>query len=127
MLIPTIWQGFIFSKKEWNKVIELLQQVEYDDVFYKLDSKALLLKTYYEMSEWLVLDSLIDSFQILLRRNKEISKQHRSNYLHLVKFVKKLSHLMPDDTAKIEAVRDKIEAAKQVADRGWLLEKLREF
>lgn len=116
-----------FSKKEWDKVIELLQQVEYDEVFYKLDSKALLLKTYYESGEWLVLESLIDSFQILLRRNKEVSKQHRSNYLNLVKFVKKISRLMPDDEEKIKALKEKIEATSQVADRGWLLEKLAEM
>ncbi|MEZ4886695.1 MAG: hypothetical protein R3E32_18345 [Chitinophagales bacterium] len=116
-----------FSKKEWDRVIELLQQVEYDDVFYKLDSKALLLKTYYESGEWLVLDSLIDSFQILLRRNKEISKQHRSNYLNLVKFVKKLNSLTSNHPTKIKALKEKIEATKQVADKGWLLEKLEEF
>ncbi len=116
-----------FSKREWAKVIELLQQVEYDDVFYKLDSKALLLKTYYESGEWLVLESLIDSFHILLRRNREISKQHRSNYLNLVKFVKKLNRLMPDDTQKIKALKEKIEATNQVADRGWLLEKVKEL
>jgi len=115
-----------FSKREWGKVIDLLQQVEYDDVFYKLDSKALLLKTYYESGEWLVLDSLIDSFQILLRRNKEISKQHRSNYLNLVKFVKKINDLRPNDTAKIKTLKEKIEATNQVADKGWLLEKLEE-
>ncbi|MGB0929857.1 MAG: hypothetical protein ACPGVB_03725 [Chitinophagales bacterium] len=116
-----------FSKREWDKVIELLQQVEYDEVFYKLDSKALLLKTYYESGEWLVLESLIDSFQTLLRRNKEISKQHRSNYLNLVRFVKKINGLMPNDTVKIKVLKQKIEATSQVADRGWLLEKLEEI
>ncbi len=116
-----------FSKKEWDKVIELLQQVEYDLVFYKLDSKALLLKTYYEQGEWMVLESLIDSFQILLRRNKEVSKQQRNTYLNLVKFVKRLSRLMPNDVVRIKALRQKIETTHPVGDKGWLLEKLEEL
>ncbi|MFK7908447.1 MAG: hypothetical protein AB8B69_25170 [Chitinophagales bacterium] len=116
-----------FSKKEWGKVIELLQQVEYDLVFYKLDSKALLLKTYYEQGEWMVLESLIDSFQILLRRNKEVSKQQRNTYLNLVKFVKRLSRLMPDDAERIKVLKQKIESTHPVGDKGWLLEKLEEL
>ncbi len=116
-----------FSKGDWSMVIEQLQQVEYDAIFYKLDSKALLLKTYYEMGEWMALESLIDSFQILLRRDREVSKQQRSNYLNLVRFVKKLNRLLPDDAAKIVLLKEKIGATKQVADKGWLLEKLGEF
>lgn len=115
-----------FSKGDWSMVIEQLQQVEYDAIFYKLDSKALLLKTYYEMGEWMALESLIDSFQILLHRDREVSKQQRSNYLNFVRFVKKISRLLPNDAVKIAVLKSKLGATKQVADKGWLLEKLEE-
>ena len=36
-----------FAKKDYDKVLELLREVEYDDIFYSLDSRSMLLKTYY--------------------------------------------------------------------------------
>ncbi|MEM6726794.1 MAG: hypothetical protein AAF598_22340, partial [Bacteroidota bacterium] len=82
---------YYFYIKEYEKVIDLLQQVEYQDVFYSLDSKSMLLKTYYELDEWEPMDALIHSFKTLLRRKKGISDHHRRNYINFIRMVKKLS------------------------------------
>jgi len=66
-----------FSRKEYFKVLRLLQEVEYTDVFYNLDGKTLLLKTYYELDEIEVMFSLISSFRQLLNRKKLLSERHR--------------------------------------------------
>ena len=63
-----------FFKKEYDKVLELLQQVEYDDVFYLLDAKVALIKTFYELEEIDSLVALLDSFKMLLRRKKILPK-----------------------------------------------------
>ncbi len=115
---------FYFYKREYSQVLKLLQQVDYDDVFYNLDSKVMLLKIYYELEETEALDSLIDSFRIFLRRNKLISAHHRRNYLNLTRFVKKLSRLRPGDTRKLAAIRSEVAATEQVADVDWLRGKL---
>jgi len=115
---------FYFYKHEYSQVLKLLQQVEYEDVFYNLDSKVMLLKVYYEMDETEALDSLIDSFRTFLGRNKLISAHHRRNYLNLIRFVKKLSRLYQHDLKKLDQLREEIEATEQVADIDWLRVKL---
>jgi len=116
-----------FHKRDYSKVIKLLQKVEYDDVFYSLDSRATLLKTYYEVDDFEALYSLIDSFRIFLRRNKLVSEHHKTNYLNLVKFVKKASRIIPGDEKKIRQLRKDIEEVKQIADIKWLQEKVEEL
>jgi len=114
-----------FHKAEYGKVIELLREVEYQDVFYELDSKAMLLKTYYETEETEALLSLLASFRIFLRRKKGISEQHRTNYLNLVRFTEKLLALPAaankDAAAQLAAQLQKI---RRVADANWLREKI---
>ena len=104
-----------------------MQTVEYSDVFYILDSKSMLLKSYYELNENDSLFSLCNSFSILLRRKKLISENHRVNHLNFIRFVKSLMRLDAKDNAKIKLLKKEIEQANKVADKSWLLEKIAEF
>ena len=119
-----------FHKKEYSKALKLLQNVDYtDNIYYHLDSKSLLLKTYFELDEVESLLSLIDAFRIFLRRNKLISDYQRSVYLNLVKFVKKALNikLKSKSHEKIIQLREEIEKTKKVADLKWLLSKIDEM
>lgn len=116
-----------FYKKDYEKVLELLQNVKYSDIFYQLDSKTTLLKTYYELGEELPLQSLKDSFRILLSRKKLISEQQRENYLNLAKLTFKLFKADVKDRKQIAALQKEIETTVNVADKSWLLEKIREI
>lgn len=116
-----------FHKKQYEKVIELLQRVEYQNLNYSLGGKLMLLKTYYELNEFLALDSLTDSFRIYLRRNKLISREVKQQYLNVLRFVKRLSNVAPFDTKSIEKIRTQINNCKALADKNWILEKLGEL
>ena len=115
------------NKNEFRKTVKLLQQVEYNDVFYGMDSRVLLLKAYYELNEVEAMDSLIDSFRLAIRRNKQLSQGHKENFLNLVKFIKKLVRLSPFQKKKIEHLKTQIESTENVADKSWLLEKIKEL
>ncbi|MCH8330508.1 MAG: hypothetical protein IH946_03865 [Bacteroidetes bacterium] len=110
-----------FHIKEYDEVIGLLQKVEYEDIYYNLSSKSMLLKIFYETDESDQLYSLLDSFEIYLRRNKLISSYHKTNYLNLVKYTRKLLRLPPKDKAKADKLRKELEAASNVSDRKWLI------
>lgn len=118
---------FYFYKKNYSKVLGLLQEVEYNDVFYSLDSKSMLLKTYYELNEIDSLDSMMDSFKIYLLRNKSLSEHHVKTYKNLLRVTHKLSRLIPSDKKKIALLETEIEQTKPLADIGWLREKLMEL
>ncbi len=115
-----------FHKKEYQKVIELLREVEYQDLFYALDGKWLLIKTYYELDELEAMEALLESFRIFLLRHRLIAKTKQRQYLNLIRFVKKMNRLQWNNESAVEKLRKKIEDAADVADRVWLLEKIKQ-
>lgn len=116
-----------FHFKKYDRVLELLQHVRYSDIFYQLDSKTTLLKTYYELGEELPLQSLKDSFRILLSRKRLISDQQRDNYMNLLKLTLKLFKVDVKQKNSLQALRTEITETQNVADKSWLLEKLAEI
>ncbi len=109
-----------YIQEKYPKVVQLLHQAEFDDVFLHLSSRTLLIQTYYELEEWEVLDSLLDSFKIYLLRKKGIG-YHKDNYLNAVRFTKRVIHLNPYDKTKRAKLKTQIEDTKMVANKKWLL------
>jgi hypothetical protein len=115
---------YFFAIKKYDNVLDLLQSVEYSDIFYLLDSKTTLMKTYYELDEYQALQSLKESFRILLRRKKLISEQNQINYGNFARYTMKLFRADVADKKQIASLKKEIEATGNIADRGWILEKL---
>lgn len=113
-----------FHKGEFKQVIGQLREVEYQTLAYALGSKLLLLRTYFELGEEQALDSLIDSFNIYLRRNKFMSNENKKQYLNAVRFTKKMAAVAPYDKEAIRKIKSQIEACQAVAVKKWLLEKV---
>lgn len=118
-----------FSQKKFDKVIELLRTVDYEDFTYNLNSKTMLLSTYYEMDEIEPLYSLMDSFRTYLNRHKNFSAAKRNGYNLLIKFTKQLTKIIPGDTKAIEKLKKEVEEAepKGIASYDWLREKIAEL
>lgn len=113
-----------FYRADYAKVLQLLQRVEYEDVFYNLDSKVMLLKIYFESEELEALESLIDSFRTYLRRNRDISSEHRRNYQNLIRFVRQLSRWQRGDQVTLAKIAEEIRQTDQLADANWLRAKV---
>lgn len=116
-----------YYKKEFSMVLKHLINVDYsDDVYYHLDSKTLLLKTYFELDDTEGILSLIDSFIIYLSRNKLISTYQRTVYKNLISYTKKLMNLRLKNATKeqFDRLTKQINETKQVADINWLLKKV---
>jgi hypothetical protein len=118
---------FYFYIRRYDDVLKLLQDVKYDDIFYLLDSKTLLVKTYYEMTEYSALYSLISSFKALIRRKRKISDTHKRNYINLLNFTAALSKADVRDTQALATLRAEFDKTTQMADAGWLREKFEEL
>ncbi len=116
-----------FYKKNYDRVLQLLQDVKYSDIFYQLDSKTTLLKTYYETGEELPLLSLKDSFRVMLARKRLITPQQRANYNNLLMFAIKLFRMDVKNKKGLATLRHQIEGTANIADKSWLLEKLAEL
>jgi hypothetical protein len=115
--------GFHFRRSEYRAVLDLLREVDFSDIFIQLDARKMLLRSYFELGEWLSLASLLDSFNAFLRRQKNLG-YHRESYLSLVKFTKKLAQTVYASRSKRTALAQQIRQSEAVAEREWLLEKL---
>lgn len=113
-----------FHQKRFDKVLELLRNVEYNDVVYVLGSKLILIQTYYEMNEIMAMDSLIDSFRIYIRRNKVMSKNLKREYMNYLNFVKKLMDLRLSGQKATQKFREQVMAGSATTSKKWLLEKI---
>lgn len=113
-----------FTIKDYNKAREYLGMYEHDDLLLNLNTRAMLLKMYYELDEFKVLDSLLESFKVYLRRKKGISEGYVALYSNLIKFTKKLALVNPYSKAKKEKLRQEILQAKPMINKEWFLEQL---
>ena len=112
-----------FNSGEYSRSLKLLQQVEFSDVYYQLDSKSILLKTYFELEETESFFYHATAFRAFLNRNKLISDYQRTIYLNLIRYS---SQLMRSEgmKKKIAVIRKKVEENRNVADLQWLLSKI---
>ncbi len=115
-----------FHQKQYEKVIEQLREVEYKNVIYSLGGKLMLLKTYFELDEFLALDSLVDSFRIYLRRSSKIPKEVKQQYMNVLRFTKRLSVMQPGDQKGLMRIKNQVINCKALAAKRWLMEKISE-
>ena len=112
-----------FAKGEYDKALERLIQVEYDDLFLNLDAKTTLMKIYYETENFIPLEAFFHSFGIYLQR-KDIMGYHRKNYQHILRFTKKLLTLPAYDKVGKAALQQSILETQPLTERPWLLQQL---
>ncbi|MDF1698189.1 MAG: hypothetical protein P1U56_20240 [Saprospiraceae bacterium] len=115
-----------FYKKNYDKVIELLQQVEMNSVVYNLSAKTILLFSYYELDEFDALDSFINSFRVYVNREKSISVRKKGPFKNLLKYINKIINLRSNDKEGIKNLRQEVEDTPNIVSKPWLLEKLDE-
>lgn len=113
-----------FYRKDFNKVLNHLNNVTYEDVWYNLGSKSLLIFTYYELDESDALESLLQAFKMYIRREKSLTNDRKETYLNLIKFTLNLMKLSHKDKEKLTKLRTEISNTKGVVSKPWLLEKI---
>lgn len=116
--------NYYFSVREYDKALRSLQKVQLTDLFYGLDARSLTVKCYYEMDEKEAFLNSYFSFRIFVMRKKNVSEQHRKNYLNFLRLAKKLMNIRVHDKKSIQKIGAEIENSKAIADKGWLKEKL---
>lgn len=131
-LDPDIREGFfayctaryLFAIGKFAEVSTLLQEVEIKEQFTDLDARVLLIKTYYELDEFGLLDYSIGNMKQQLKR-KKLQSYHQTVYGNFVSNISKLVHLRPYDKKARSAFRQKLTATNAVAEKEWLLSKVK--
>jgi hypothetical protein len=113
-----------FSSGNFGQVMEILRDIEFKDQNTQLGARVILVKTYVELDEYRLLDSLLESFRIYLRRHKNLSADTKQQYLNFVRFAKKLSILPLDRSTERDKLVQEIAQCKSLVAREWFAEKL---
>lgn len=112
-----------FQQQDYQKTMNLLQKVEFDDVLYNLESRRMLLKVYYTLDETEALFSLLDSFKRFIHRQKKLG-YHKKSFLNLIRFTGRLLRLDFSKKAAVQKLKIEIEHTAEVAEKKWLLGQL---
>ena len=107
-----------YYTKDFDKALDHLNHVKFSDLNYHLGSRVILIKIYYETNEENALISLIASFTIFLKRNKNISDNLRQTYLN---FCDLLNQILRRKEGSNMDLKNKIEKTTPLTDRQWLL------
>ncbi|MCP4439592.1 MAG: hypothetical protein GY810_11675 [Aureispira sp.] len=113
----------LVAKKEYQTALVLLQQIDYKDLQLNLGAKMMLLKIYYALDEYDVLESFLSSFQTFIRR-KDVLGYHRENYKNIIKFTQKVLTISPYNKKAQDQLREQIETTKPLTEKAWLLQQL---
>lgn len=113
-----------YQTKNYKKAMSCLQAIEPIDRELIVDSKVTLMKIYYELEEYNALEALLESFGMYIKRNKELSAYHKTNYKILIKYFRKLQQYNFYEEATRLALIKKIEEEAQLPERQWLLKQL---
>jgi len=113
---------------EYDKAHELLWNVEYKNLMYNLNAKAMLLRIYYETDEEEALDSHISAFKVYLMRNKMIAKDKYKRYYNLFRFTAALHKIklgatfLPkkESRLKLDKLKNKIQNSGRLPFNRWL-------
>lgn len=101
----------------FEKAQELLPKVAFTDLNYYLGARVILAKILYETQAEEALLSLLASFTMFLKRNKEISNDLKTTYLN---FCKLLFQILSKPPSKRNAILQLIQTTEQLTDRAWL-------
>jgi len=106
-----------YYRNNYDAALDCLNRVTFSDVFYALETRKMMVKIFYERSEFDALQSLLASFSVYLKRNKHISAAHRQAYAHFIQIMQLLNKHDPDLAPKI---RHKLANTRPLAERQWL-------
>lgn len=121
-----------YSEANYTKAMQLLQNVEFTDVYYNLGGRCLLLKSYFESEEIDPLFSLAEAFKIYLRRSKLISAYQYTAHMNLVKFTKQLAKIknMRYSSKKetiqkqMTKLKAKMQSQSEISNAKWLQQQI---
>jgi hypothetical protein len=115
------------NRENYEKVLDYLQLINYDDVWYQLGARTMQIAAYYKLGEFDALESLLNAFKMYINREKSLTRPRKLTHLNLVKYTKKLLYIIPSEKSKILKLRKEIEENPSIVNKSWLLERVDEL
>jgi len=112
-----------YEQNQLEDSLKQLVQVETKASFLFLGARILQLKIYYQLGEFDLLESLLESLRVYLRRSKDLAYR-KKHYNNILTFTRQLLQLNAMNKNEIAHLRDRILNAEVFAERSWFLKQL---
>lgn len=111
---------YYFRKQEYEEALTLLRDARVSETLEQFDVRRMMVRIYYDRNEIQALDSLLDSFDIYLRRHKK-GGYHRKMFMNMVRIMRSLVSAKGRSEQNKSRLRKKISNLEYLAEREWLL------
>lgn len=115
------------SKGEDEKVIELAQDIVFQDVFDNIVVRTMMVKSYFTLNEWHTLDFYFDSFQKFIKRNKGISLEMKLSLTNMISVTKKLVKAKTTSSHSKSSLEELLQNTKPLFMSSWLQAKINQL
>ena len=109
-----------YARQDYQTALSLLQKADFSEALPSLSARMLMLKIFYELEEFDLLEAHLQAMKTFIRRKKSLG-YHRDNYLNTLRFVRKRIEIAPFEKEKMQNWRKEIENTASVAEKEWLL------
>ncbi|BDS09870.1 hypothetical protein [Aureispira anguillae] len=114
----------LFFEQGWfTEAQKILVETDLMDLFISLDIKLLLLKIYWKLNEFDLLEAHLDSFSVYLNRKKVLA-YHRQIYGNTISITRKMIYTNLEITVEREKLHQLVLQTTPLTDRPWFLKQL---
>ncbi|GJM35711.1 MAG: hypothetical protein DHS20C18_47120 [Saprospiraceae bacterium] len=110
-----------FAQHAYEEALGLLNTTYFQDVLLNLGAKTIMLKIFYLLQEFDLLDAHLNAMNNYIRRNRLIG-YHKTNYLNIIRYTKKILSLNFYDKTEVSKLQHAIESESVLTEKEWLLE-----
>lgn len=116
-----------FTQERYKDTIELLEAIRFKNIIYKLQHRALYIRSLYELGEWKEVDRLCDNFRVFLHRSKiKIADEVIHANETFIKMVRQLPKTTQEEQdLDIKSLQQELKEADRVVCRLWLEGKIK--
>jgi len=115
------------SKGEDGRVIKLIQNIVFQDVFDNIVVRTMMVKSYFSLKEWHTLDFYFESFQKFVKRNKTISVDMKLALSNMISVSRKLVKANTTDSYSKKNLEELIQNTKPLFMSSWLHSKINQL
>lgn len=122
-----------YTQKQYDEALILLSKLNFENVFYQINAKILQIKIFYELKEYDLLLSFLESFRLFLIRNKRVSTGRIKVTQNFVLYTRKFTQILySEKLVKKEAFQNALKQLKeelllsktQLINKSWLIENI---
>jgi hypothetical protein len=108
-----------FHQNNFELVKDLLRDVEFVDLFYSMNAKSFLAKTYFMTQEYELLNYQLDAMDLFYRRHTTLSQALKESNLNFILTLKKIAKHV-STPSKLNDLAQKIESVHNMAYKAWV-------